>query len=654
MVLAVADRTTVISSSSTTTSYSASYNNAGGIDTVMLVKISGVTNTTGGTVGASITYNGVALTEIIAADSSTRPWAGLYFLINPATGSNTLAVTTNTSNRACLVRVEVYTGADQIDPIGDSASGIGNYSVSDNLGSITTTSDGSIVSSHANFEGDAGTFTETGDGALDTSATTGTARYSDCDVGFGYQAVASSSTTVTHEFTNSLGSSRNYGACSVEILAAASGPDHVLLADDTVSASEESAPVLGQVHGLTSTNALSTSDLSIPVVGQVHNLFGNDVEAASSLSSPAAGQSHVLTSDDVEAASGVSVPVVGQSHVLAGADVQALPEIAAPIVRQSHALFASDLESASEVSAPVLASGVDHALLAGDIQSASELSIPVVGQVHVLAADDMGTASETTVPAISQAQTLTVVGVESASVVSGPVIWQAHSLLADDAESASEVLSPTLSSGVDHILAANDVEAPSQVSVPAVAQVHVLFAASVRSASEVSSPVVTINGGFDPRVSITGTPFGPAIVTGAPATPLLILGSPAGPVAIIGEYIVDATNITDFYFGEPIEVQLFAKAPGGANVISTPASQTIKVTVSLTRGGASVLDFNDKFTLVNATTGEFKILLAASDYETVLSEARPYYFNIWSQLAASDPRLQAWGVLEMGGAIAAA
>ena len=110
-----------------------------------------------------------------------------------------------------------------------------------------------------------------------------------------------------------------------------------------------------------------------------------------------------------------------------------------------------------------------------------------------------------------------------------------------------------------------------------------------------------------------------------------------------------AQNITQFHKGEPVTIQLFAKDPDGT-VIPSAASQAITVTIATTKGGTASLTLTGKETLVSATTGEFTLVLTATDL-TSLTEQTVYYYNIWSQLSGSDPRLQRHGQFTLGASI---
>lgn len=70
-----------------------------------------------GTVSA-ITYNGVALTRAIASTRSTSMAGEMWYLIAPATGSHTLAVTVTGATDGIRVASGSFTGVDQTAPLG--------------------------------------------------------------------------------------------------------------------------------------------------------------------------------------------------------------------------------------------------------------------------------------------------------------------------------------------------------------------------------------------------------------------------------------------------------------------------------------------------------------------------------------------------------
>lgn len=105
-----------------------------------------------------------------------------------------------------------------------------------------------------------------------------------------------------------------------------------------------------------------------------------------------------------------------------------------------------------------------------------------------------------------------------------------------------------------------------------------------------------------------------------------------------------ATNydmITNFYKGEAVEFTLLAKNPDGT-VITTPLLQTLILTIGSSINGAPELEFDDKHTVVDESLGKYQLLLSAANV-SALVEGKTYYYNLWSKLAAADPRLQAYG-----------
>ena len=289
-----------------------------------------------------------------------------------------------------------------------------------------------------------------------------------------------------------------------------------LLANDVESASEVTAPSVGQEHALNATDVESASEVTSPAVGQDHQLLADDVESATEVTLPTLAESHVLNATDVESASEVTAPSIGQVHALNAADTESASELTAPALGQDHQLLADDVESASEVTAPAV--GQAHALLADDVESTSEVTAPtlteVIGEDNLLA-EDVESASEVTAPAVGQEHALLSTDVESASEVTAPVLAIVHPLLADDVESTSEITVPSLgqvhaltassvesatettapAAAIVHPLLANDVESLSEITAPALTQVHTLLAEDLESTSEVDTPALDPGGG---------------------------------------------------------------------------------------------------------------------------------------------------------------
>ncbi|URC15513.1 ribonuclease E [Octadecabacter Antarctic DB virus 2] len=220
--------------------------------------------------------------------------------------------------------------------------------------------------------------------------------------------------------TFSCSDSRNTTTYTLVIKSAGTSDD--LTADNVESASETTAPEIGQTHVLTATSVEAASQTSSPSVGQTHALTAESVESASEVTAPAISEVHALTANSVEAASETTAPDIGQVHALTSANVEAASETSAPEIGQTHALTADDVESASEVTAPSLGSDSTDELTADNVEAASEVTSPAVGQTHAITAVSVEAASETTSPSIGQAHALTAGDVEATSELTAPTV----------------------------------------------------------------------------------------------------------------------------------------------------------------------------------------------------------------------------------------
>ena len=69
---------------------------------------------------SGITYNSVSLTEVRSEDSGADVAGSVWYLLNPATGSNTIAVTLVGNNLSTVSQVVSLTGANQATPEADN------------------------------------------------------------------------------------------------------------------------------------------------------------------------------------------------------------------------------------------------------------------------------------------------------------------------------------------------------------------------------------------------------------------------------------------------------------------------------------------------------------------------------------------------------
>lgn len=162
-----------------------------GTNLILFVAIGNSTITAQST--TAVTYGGVAMTEIQSRQQLGNAQVKLWYLIAPATGSNSVAITGGTSSmRASAVS---FTGVAQTSPIGASNVGSANMTstgpVKLNVAVTTTQANSWLV----------GAFTGEGSQATtDLSFTIGTER-SEAAAGTGVASTASNTTTTTGSYS---------------------------------------------------------------------------------------------------------------------------------------------------------------------------------------------------------------------------------------------------------------------------------------------------------------------------------------------------------------------------------------------------------------------------------------------------------------------
>lgn len=168
--------------------------------------VGGDTDTTTG-----ITYNGVALTKLTASKAFNTARSQLWYLVNPASGAHTIAVT---SSAGMAFIASSYTGVDQSTPLGTPVANTGN-SATPTSGSITGQV-GNLLVDNVAVLGGGGALTAGGGRTNMGPSITG-----------GWQCessrVAGTATPITMGWTGYSGDNR-WASSAVEILAAAAGP----------------------------------------------------------------------------------------------------------------------------------------------------------------------------------------------------------------------------------------------------------------------------------------------------------------------------------------------------------------------------------------------------------------------------------------------
>ena len=103
---------------------------------------------------SGVTYNGVAMTKVAAVNKQTNDEMSLWYLINPATGSNNVVMTTSSAASNMGSCCASYTGASQSGGIDSSNSGTANpnttltvstTTIADNCWVVGTASTGSAT-----------------------------------------------------------------------------------------------------------------------------------------------------------------------------------------------------------------------------------------------------------------------------------------------------------------------------------------------------------------------------------------------------------------------------------------------------------------------------------------------------------------------------
>lgn len=230
---------------------------------------------------SSITYNGDALTEAVSAIHSTAaPDAlriRLYYLLNPDSGSNTLAITHSaTSGRAFSVHAVAFTGVADSSALDDTDSAEGN-SGSPSVTS-TPTEDGEVIV--------AGVIHET-----PNALSTGAGETTLFNIDQGAWVTSSSYVIQTDKGAQAMdwsGGSDYWVAVAASFKAASAGPVTLTVQDMSVG--------------------LAVDNVSLT---QTHRLSVSDVSVAAALENIAITQTHMLAAQDMTVSTwidGVSFP----------------------------------------------------------------------------------------------------------------------------------------------------------------------------------------------------------------------------------------------------------------------------------------------------------------------------------------------------------
>lgn len=422
-----------------------------GADRCLVVSVgheNGISSPTG------ITYGGVALTlqrtVTAGAGDNFSETIDVWTLTNPATGSNTLALSGTAGSQDAAIYAAVYTGVDQATPIGNTAI---NSALGPTAAASTTivkqTEDNGLVWAFAHDQGASVFAAEASNTLLDYNYTalTGSAA-STFGIGCrltGNGAVLAGAVRTGGNAANQPSPEDN-GVVVVELIAASAGPSpDSLNADDLESTSTVSTPSVAQTHNLSSDSLDSKSAVSTPTVVQTHQLTPLPVESPGELTQPSLSSASTvdsLTASDISSASQVSESAIGQIQNIAANGAESTSEASAPTLNQTHDLTSVSLQSLSQVSSSALTSvaGQDS-LAANDVESASALSSPAIAQAHVLQPAMVESGTETSSTAIAQVHSLNSASASSASTASSPTLRDASQVLASPIKNTKATVS---------------------------------------------------------------------------------------------------------------------------------------------------------------------------------------------------------------------
>lgn len=264
----------------------------------------------------SVTINGVTATEDLDGSFSTNnPGKWFSAVVSSGTGSVVVTMSGGSGNRAAIGVYNVVGTTYATGTVDDTS----NPSVVD---TNTLAGDVALCCSYVfgagvTYTGNANLPNEDFDGQIEGSNYHALHSNLNCSAG----------TPTQFRVTASSGNPRS-------VLAIYRSTTNDLLADDVESASEVSAPVIGQEHALSATSVESATEVSAPVLTDVSaggdNLFAEDIESASEVSAPSLGQVHTLTATGTQSASEVSAPTITQIHGLTTVSIESASVVSAP------------------------------------------------------------------------------------------------------------------------------------------------------------------------------------------------------------------------------------------------------------------------------------------------------------------------------------
>jgi hypothetical protein len=432
------------------------------------------------------TYNAVSLSLIwdIAAHKK------VFFLVAPATGTNTLQVASvDTSNEVIAVAAS-YTGVDQTTPY----DGLATSSTLTATPSVTVTSaTGNQVLGGVIGADDGGTLSFTPGADQTERVDHPGANPAACTI-----ADEAGAASVTHSYTLSSSPAWDCNIFGVN-LRAAGGAVQLVVQDAGVGIAADS-PALIQQALLTVAGADVAIAAESPSLLPKHTLGVSDATVGISAESPAVTEKTPLTVAEATVAIAADQVALTQKALLAVAD--ALVSLAAdsPALTQKNLLTVAD--STVGVSAENVTLSNAMLLVVADALVAIAAEAPALTQQHLLAIQDALVAIGAESPALTQANVLAVQGADVAITVDPITLSNALLLTVADAAVAITVdgivLSPADVLAVQGALLAITAESPGLVQANLLAVNDALVALTVGGLVLVL-PSAAVTGKYGPE-----------------------------------------------------------------------------------------------------------------------------------------------------------
>lgn len=284
---------------------------------------------------------------------------------------------------------------------------------------------------------------------------------------------------------------------------------------------EVSSPAIGQV--LLADDAISQSEFSSPVIAQYQTILADDTitQQPSEVTTAAFSELNIFTAVSVETStSEVNIPSVDENNILDPAGAMSSTTLTVPVIRQYQTILADDLSSVTEITEPVITQL--HPFNSVSLVSDTEITVPVFSELNIFTniPNQHISTTEVTVPGFAQVETLEAPDLNSVTEVTNPVFTRIdYQFIPDDIETVSEA--PTVGVSESNALGATPVSTPtSVVSSPDVDELNILDATDLSS-----STTLTVAGVSEHNIFLANSAEAPSLITEPVIKQLEVLSS---------------------------------------------------------------------------------------------------------------------------------